>query len=47
MLAITALHALEAGVWAFVYVALDALPDWRSAMLYSLSAMTSYGHAAL
>ncbi len=47
VLAITALHALEAGVWAFVYVALSALPDWRSAMLYSLSAITSYGHAAL
>ncbi len=47
VLAITALHALEAGVWAFVYVALDALPDWRSAMLYSLSAITSYGHAGL
>jgi len=26
---------------------LDALPDNRSAMLYSLSAMTSYGHANL
>jgi hypothetical protein len=43
----TALHAFEAGVWAFAYVALDALPDWRLAMLYSLSAMTSYGHADL
>ena len=37
-LAIAALHALEAKVWAFTYVALDALPGWRSAMLYSLSA---------
>ena len=47
MLAITALHAFEAEVWAFAYVALNALPDWRSATLYSLSAMTSYGHAEL
>jgi hypothetical protein len=47
VLAIAALHALEAEVWAFAYVALEALPDWRSAMLYSLSAMTSYGHANL
>jgi hypothetical protein len=47
VLAITGLHALEAVGWALAYVALDALPDWRSAMLYSLSAMTSYGHANL
>lgn len=47
VLAITVLHALEAAVWAFAYVALNALPDWRSAMLYSLSAVTSYGHAGL
>jgi hypothetical protein len=38
------LHALEAGIWAAVYVALGALPDGKSAMLYSLNAMTSYGH---
>ena len=47
VLAITALHAFEAEVWAFAYVSLNALPDWRSATLYSLSAMTSYGHAGL
>jgi hypothetical protein len=39
-----ALHALEAGIWAGVYVALGALPDGKSAVLYSLNAMTSYGH---
>jgi hypothetical protein len=38
------LHALEAGIWATVYLALHALPDGRSALLYSLSAMTTYGH---
>jgi hypothetical protein len=47
VLAITVLHAFEAVVWALAYVALHALPDGRSAMLYSLSAMTSYGHAEL
>jgi len=43
----TALHAIEAGIWAAVYVLLDALPERKSAMLYSLSAITSYGHASL
>jgi hypothetical protein len=41
----TALHALEAGIWAFAYLLLGALPDMRAAMLYSVSAMTTYGHA--
>jgi|SRR5271165_29555 len=40
----TLLHASEAGMWAWVYSILGALPDRKSAMLYSLSAMTSYGH---
>jgi hypothetical protein len=44
-LLLTLLHAAEAGAWAGAYVALGALPDFASAMLYSLSAMTSYGHA--
>jgi hypothetical protein len=43
----TCLHALEAGIWAAAYRLLDALPDDRSAMLYSLNAITSYGHAEL
>ncbi len=43
----TCLHALEAGIWAGAYRLLDALPDNRSAMLYSLNAITSYGHAEL
>ena len=38
------LHAVEAGIWAAVYRALGALPDGKSALLYSLSAMTTYGH---
>jgi hypothetical protein len=42
----TLLHASEAGLWAFVYWRLGALPDRKSAMLYSLGAMTTYGHEA-
>ena len=38
------LHAVEAVIWAGVYGALGALPDSKSALLYSLSAMTTYGH---
>ncbi len=45
-LAATFLHGCEAGLWAFVYRMLGALPDRRSAMLYSLGAMTTYGHEA-
>jgi xanthine/uracil permease len=43
----TVLHALEAGAWAAAYCLLGALPDYKSAMLYSLNAITSYGHANL
>lgn len=46
-LSATFLHALEAFLWANAYVLLNALPDWRRAMLYSLNAMTSYGHTDL
>jgi hypothetical protein len=44
---VTSLHAIEAGIWAVSYRFLGALPDYRSAMLYSLNAMTSYGHESL
>ncbi len=43
----TMLHGIEAAIWAAAYWFLAALPDARIAMLYSLSAMTSYGHANL
>jgi hypothetical protein len=43
----TGLHGLEGGIWGFAYQFLGALPDFRAAMLYSLSAMTTYGHANL
>jgi len=39
------LHGLEGLAWAKLYVWLGALPDFRTATLYSLGAMTSYGHA--
>ncbi len=40
----TLLHAIEASLWAALYLILGALPDGRSALLYSLGAMTTYGH---
>src|SRR5262249_37326669 len=43
-LAVTILHAAEAGIWALAYKSLGALPDYSTAMLYSLNAITSYGH---
>jgi hypothetical protein len=44
VLLVTALHAIEAACWSIPYLVLGALPDMRTAMLYSLSAMTTYGH---
>jgi hypothetical protein len=46
-LMVTVLHAIEGIAWAVAYRLLGALPDMRSAMLYSLSAITSYGHAQI
>jgi hypothetical protein len=43
----TILHGVEGAIWAAAYWFIGAMPDGRSAMLYSLSAMTSYGHANL
>ena len=43
----TLLHAGEAAIWAGAYHQLRALPDIREALLYSLSAITTYGHAEL
>ena len=36
--------ALETAAWAGLYLWLGALPTWQAAMLYSLSAITAYGH---
>jgi MFS superfamily sulfate permease-like transporter len=43
-LLVTALHAIEGVAWAAAYLFLGAMPDAKSAMLYSLNAMTTYGH---
>ena len=43
-LSATILHGFEAAIWASAFTLLNALPDRKSAMLYSLSAMTTYGH---
>lgn len=43
----TVLHAIEAAIWALAYQILGALPSFAGAMLYSLGAMTTYGHADL
>jgi hypothetical protein len=40
----TTLHGLEATIWAFAYRLLGAVPDDKSAILYSLEAVTTYGH---
>jgi hypothetical protein len=47
VLLIVLLHTVEAATWAGAYRLLDALPNNKVAMLYSLGAMTSYGHANL
>jgi hypothetical protein len=44
---ICVLLAIEALIWAAVYTLISALPDYGSAVLYSLGAMTTYGHASL
>ena len=42
---VTLLHGLEAAIWAMGFRWLHALPDKKSAMLYSLNAMTTFGHS--
>lgn len=44
VLGATLLHGVEGAIWASAYSLLGALPDRKSAILYSLSALTSYGH---
>jgi hypothetical protein len=46
-LSIIVLHGLEATIWCVAYRLLHAIPDNRSALLYSLNAITSYGHTNL
>jgi hypothetical protein len=42
---VTVLHGLEAGIWAAAFHTLGALPDNKSAILYSLGALTTFGHS--
>jgi hypothetical protein len=42
-----ALHGLEAAAWAILYIWVGAMPDVHTSMLYSLSAITSYGHSEI
>jgi len=46
-LSLTVLHGLEGLIWAMAYRLLGAATDNKSAMLYSLNALTSYGHEDL
>jgi hypothetical protein len=39
------LHSLEAAAWGILYIWVGAIPDVPTSMLYSLSAITSYGHS--
>ena len=41
------LHAIDAAIWAATYRLLGAMPNFHAAMLYSLNAITSYGHTNL
>jgi len=43
----TVLHGIEGVVWAAAYCLLGASPDYKSAILYSLEAVTSYGHESI
>jgi hypothetical protein len=44
---VTLLHGLEATLWAVAFRLLHAMPDQKSAMLYSLNAMTTFGHSGI
>jgi hypothetical protein len=43
----TLLHAFESAIWGAAYLLLGALSDEKTAMLYSLGAMTTYGDASV
>jgi len=44
VLSVVILHGTECFIWAETYCLLGALQDHKAAVLYSLNAMTSYGH---
>jgi hypothetical protein len=43
----TILHGIEAAIWAVAYLFIGSLTDPKSAMLYSLGALTTYGHQSV
>ncbi len=43
----TILHGLEALVWAIAYTLLGAVEEYHDAVLYSLNAITAYGHESI
>jgi hypothetical protein len=46
-LAAAVLHSIEALAWALLYLALGALHRLEDAMLYSINAITAFGHTSL
>jgi len=44
---VTLLHVVQAVLWAAAFVITGAMPDAHRAMLYSISAMTTFGHAPI
>lgn len=47
VLLMTALHGIEGVAWAVAYLFVGAVTDFKAAMLYSLNAMTTYGHESV
>jgi hypothetical protein len=47
VLLMTALHGIEGLAWAAAFLFLGAVPDAKAGMLYSLNAMTTYGHESV
>jgi hypothetical protein len=43
----TALHAAEVCIWVLAYCSIGTMPDYKTAMLFSLGAMTTYGHESI
>lgn len=45
--ALLLLHVLEVVVWAYLYMKLDSVEDFHAALLFSLNAITAYGHTQI
>ena len=46
-LMLAVLHAIECALWAWVYVAIGAIPDYAESVLYSVDSMTTRGATSL